>query len=84
MVGAPNPEYKSKALDAYFEAANAINDWISFETIFAVERAEFVSNLKSQLPDLYIIALKLMYHIHLALDKFSSESKVATVMANGK
>ncbi|KAI4940386.1 hypothetical protein J4E86_011020 [Alternaria arbusti] len=77
----PNTEYRSKALDAYFEAANTINDWISFEKIFEVERENVVSNLKNQLPNVYIMALRLMCHVHYALDKLSDGSKADRVKA---
>ncbi|KAI4906472.1 hypothetical protein J4E90_010546 [Alternaria incomplexa] len=69
----PNAEYRSKALDAYFAVGNAINNGLSFEAMSAMGPEE--QELKNQLPDIYIMALRLMCSVQLALDKLSDKSK---------
>ncbi|KAI4639135.1 uncharacterized protein J4E78_010995 [Alternaria triticimaculans] len=78
-INGPNAEYVSKARDAYIEAANTINDWMSFETTSSKEHEE--EKLKIQLPDIYIMALQLMYRIHFALDNLSVASRAGQFKA---
>jgi hypothetical protein len=55
----------NKTLEAFFEATNTIQEWISFETNYArqVPMQDKVSKLEERLPELYLKALILIADI---------------------
>ncbi|KAH8637877.1 hypothetical protein IG631_05647 [Alternaria alternata] len=84
FVNGPDPEFRTKALDAYFEAANTISEWISYETTSIQEPTEGVKELEKELSTVYIMALRLMHDIQHATYEFQADSKLGRFKAKGE
>jgi hypothetical protein len=73
------PEDRNTMLDILFESTIAINEWLSFEAIFAWKGHPIIKDdiekLYKLLPNVYIRALLLLSHIQKSCDKSGFESR---------
>jgi hypothetical protein len=67
------PEDRDATLDVLFESAIAINEWITFESLFSRQKnptiVEDVGRIRELLPSVYSRALLLLAEIQYSCDK---------------
>lgn len=73
------PEDRNTMLDILFESTIAINEWLSFEAIFAEKDHPMIKDdiekLHKQLPKVYLHALLLLSYIQKSCNKSRFKSR---------